>query len=219
MASAKSFEFDLNSLSVYSSCPKFSLSRDKVFIRPNPAFMPNTVFTCEVIELSAFHLPPFSCTEDQKLNALCLVCALRVYLDRTSSFRKSNQLFISWALSSPSGKPISKQHLSHWLVEAISLAYESKRLQPEGLRAHSTSGVAASWALFKGVSLQDMCATASWASPRTFFRYQLDVTRTPAHSDLVVSPLFSEVGCHFTFLKCIKVPSAVFLFCFVFVLF
>ncbi|KAJ8344349.1 hypothetical protein SKAU_G00316780 [Synaphobranchus kaupii] len=35
--------------------------------------------------------------EESRLNALCPVQALRVYVDRTKGFRKSNQLFVSWA--------------------------------------------------------------------------------------------------------------------------
>ncbi|XP_016341804.1 uncharacterized protein LOC107688601 [Sinocyclocheilus anshuiensis] len=189
LASAKHVS-DLHALSVHPSCTNFSLSGDKIFLRPIPAFMPKCfpAFTCEVLELSAFHPPPFSSAEDQRLNALCPVLALRVYIDRTSPFRRSDQLFISWAPQN-TGNPISKQHLSHWLVEAISLAYESKGVQPpEGLKAHSIRGMAVSWALFKGVSLQDICAAASWASPHTFVRYyRLDVTHTlVAHSVLGV---------------------------------
>nr|XP_009302985.2 uncharacterized protein LOC103911649 [Danio rerio] len=189
LASAKRVS-DLHALSVHPSCIKFSLSGEKVSLRPNPAFMPKCFpnFSCEGVELSAFHPPPFSSTEDQRLNALCPVRALRAYINRTSSFRRSDQLFISWAPPNR-GNPISKQRLSHWLVEAISLAYESKGVRPPGgLRAHSTRGMAASWALFRGVSLQDICAAASWASPHTFVRYyRLDVTQTPvAHSVLGV---------------------------------
>ncbi len=98
MASAKRVS-ELHALSVHPSCTKFSLSGDRVFLRPDPAFMPKCfpAFTCEVIERSAFHPPPFSSEEDQRLNALCPVRALRVYIDMTSPFRKSDQLFISWA--------------------------------------------------------------------------------------------------------------------------
>ncbi|KAL0148244.1 hypothetical protein M9458_056476 [Cirrhinus mrigala] len=178
LASAKRVS-DLHALSVHPPSTKFSLNGEKVYLRPNQAFMPKCfpAFMCEVLVLSAFHLPPFSSEEDQRLNALCPVHARRVYIDRTSLFRRSDQLFISWALPN-TGNPISKQHLSHWLVEAISLAYESKGvLPPEGLKAHFTRGMATSWALFKGVSLQDICVAASWASPHTFIRYyRLDVT-------------------------------------------
>ncbi|KAI7790836.1 hypothetical protein IRJ41_002448 [Triplophysa rosa] len=168
----------LHALSVHHSCTKFYLDGNRVFLRHNPAFMPKCfpAVTCEVIELSAFHPPPFSSAEDERLHALCPVRALRVYMDRTKTFRKSDQLFISWA-PPHTGNPIFKQRLSHWLVEAISMAYESMGVQPPGgLRAHSTRGMAASWALF------------SWTSPHSFVRYyRLDVTRTPvAHSVLGV---------------------------------
>ncbi|KAJ8380689.1 hypothetical protein SKAU_G00014670 [Synaphobranchus kaupii] len=126
--------------------------------------------------------------EESRLNALCPVRALRVYVDRTKGFRKSNQLFVSWA-STHRGKPVSRQRLSHWLVEAISRAYEYSGLQvPDGLWAHSTRGMATSWALFRGVSVQDICAAASWATPHTFVRfYRLDVTApSVAHSVLSV---------------------------------
>ncbi len=68
-----------------------------------------------------------------------------------------------------------------WLwVEAIEIAYTSMSLHfPEGLRAHSTRGIATSWALFKGISVGDICVAASWTFPHTFIRfYLLYVTAT-----------------------------------------
>ncbi len=57
---------------------------------------------------------------------------------------------------------MSRQWLSHRIVEAISLAYICKGLQPpRGLKAHSTRGMATSWALLRGVSVQDICSAAS----------------------------------------------------------
>ncbi|XP_039529209.1 uncharacterized protein LOC120480253 [Pimephales promelas] len=189
LASAKRVS-ELHALSVHPSCSKFSLSGDKVFLKPNPAFMPKCfpAFTSEVLELSAFHPPPFTSLEDQRLNALCPVRALQAYMTRTNAFRKSDQLFVSWA-PPHLGSPISKQRLSHWVVDAITMAYKAKGVQPpRGIRAHSTRGLATSWALFRGVSLQDICSAASWASPHTFVRYyRLDVTSTSvAHSVLGV---------------------------------
>lgn len=98
LASAKRVS-ELHALSVHPSCTKFSLSGDMVSLKPNPAFMPKCfpAFTSEVLELSAFHPPPFSSPEDERLNALCPVRALQTYINRTSAFRKSDQLFISWA--------------------------------------------------------------------------------------------------------------------------
>ena len=69
------------------------------------------------------------------------VRALRTYVDKTAGFRKSEQLFVSWA-APHFGKPLTKQRLSRWIVEAIALAYESKGLRPPaGLRTHSTHGI------------------------------------------------------------------------------
>ena len=72
---------------------------------------------------------------------------------------------------------VSKQSLSRWIVDAIALAYTVKGLQcPLGVRAHSTRGVASSWAWSSGISLQDICMAAGWASPSTFIRfYNLEV--------------------------------------------
>ncbi|KAJ8332871.1 hypothetical protein SKAU_G00417670 [Synaphobranchus kaupii] len=130
--------------------------------------------------LDALGLPP---------RVVATIQSARASSTRTRAFRKSNQLFVAWAPACK-GKAISKQRLSHWLVEAIVMAYGSKGVSPpSGLRAHSTRGVAASWDLFRGVSMQEICSAAGWASPHTFVRfYHLDVTRTPvAHSVLGVS--------------------------------
>ena len=100
-----------------------------------------------------------------------------------SAPRRSNQLFICYG-SQAEGKALSKDRLSKWIVEAITLAYSTLGgAPPQGLRTHSNRGVAASWALLQGVSVEDICATASWT---TFVRfYSLDMTEaTVAHSVL-----------------------------------
>ncbi|XP_058483844.1 uncharacterized protein LOC131459867 [Solea solea] len=182
---------ELHALSVHDSCMQFSADYGKVILRPNPAFVPkvsDSAYSCSTLELLAFHPPPFAGEDEKRLNALCPVRALRIYVDRTKGFRKSNQLFVSWA-PSHRGRAPTRQRLSHWVVQAIILAHESRGLQPpDGLRAHSTRGIATSWALFRGVSVRDICAAASWASPHTFIRfYRLDVTKTSlAHSVLSV---------------------------------
>src|SRR4029434_8694283 len=54
-------------------------------------------------------------------------------------------------------------------VEAIVLSYKSLYLDPlDKLHAHSTRGVSSSWALQKGVSVEDICKAASWSSRHTF---------------------------------------------------
>ena len=172
---------DLQALSIRPACLQFAPGLTKVCLRSNPAFVPKVVesaYRCPTVELSAFHPPPFSSAEERELNTLCPVRALHVYMSRTAEFRRDDQLFVSWA-TPHKGKPLSRQRLSHWIVEAISLAYRGKGLQPpQGLRAHSTRGMATSWALFRGVSVQEICAAASWATPHTFVRfYRLDVSK------------------------------------------
>ncbi len=80
--------------------------------------------------------------------------------------------------------------MSHWMVEAISLAYEAHGLtSPLGLRAHSMRAVASSQAVLKGSSLEDVCAAAGWSSPGTFIYrkfYSLDMRTAPGSRVLSV---------------------------------
>ncbi len=84
---------------------------------------------------------------DPALALLCPVRALRQYVDRTRSFRTSEQLFVCYG-GQQKGNAVSKQRMAHWIVDAITLAYEAQGVPcPLRLRAHSTRGVASSWAL------------------------------------------------------------------------
>src|SRR4029434_9651357 len=54
--------------------------------------------------------------------------------------------------------------------------YEFVLDPPEKLHAHSSQGVSSSWALLKGVSVEEIYKAASWSSRHTFIRfYMLDV--------------------------------------------
>ena len=75
----------------------------------------DSAYRCMTVELAAFHPPPFATAEDQRLNCLCPVRALRQYLVRTADFRRHDQLLVSWAA------PYKGKLLSHWIVEAIYL--------------------------------------------------------------------------------------------------
>ncbi len=78
------------------------------------------------------------------------------------------------------GQAVSKQRLAKWVVRLIELAYHSAGMTPpQGVVAHSTRGVDTSWALFRGASLEDVCAAAGWSSSMTFVKlYRLDVATT-----------------------------------------
>ena len=57
------------------------------------------------------------------------------------------------------------------------------------LRAHSTRVVSASWAVTRGVPVQEVCMAANWSSSSTFLTfYNLDVSAsTVAHTVLGVA--------------------------------
>ncbi|KAI2645907.1 Papilin [Labeo rohita] len=95
------------------------------------------------------------------LKSLGAVRALRIYVDRTWSFRRSEQLFVCFG-GQQKGNAISKQRLSHWVVDAITLAYQCQGEPcPLGVRAQC-------YGLAHGASPADICRAAGWAAPKTF---------------------------------------------------
>ena len=113
---------------------------------------------------------------EQSQSALCPARALTAYIRRTQVVRKSDQLFVCYD-HGRLGRPLSKSWLSHWVVDTIRQAYALSGVPvPPGVQAHSTRGVAASWALWRGASLASICSATTWSSQATFTRfYQLNV--------------------------------------------
>ncbi len=97
----------------------------------------STPFKAQVITLYAFR--PETPTGAEPLNTLmCPVRAVHTYIEHSRQFRLSEQLFVCFG-GRTKGLPVSKQRLSHWIVDAIALAYSSKGAKcPIGVRAHST---------------------------------------------------------------------------------
>ncbi len=161
---------DLQAFSVDDSCLQFGPADSSATLRPQPGYVPKvptTPFRDQVVNLQA--LPPEEA--DPALALLCPVRALRQYTDRTQSFRTSEQLFVCYG-GQQKGKAVSKQRMAHWIVDAITLAYEAQGVPcPLRLRADSTRGVASSWALARHASLADICRAAGWATPNTFARF------------------------------------------------
>ncbi len=101
---------------------------------------------------------PSSLSEGDDLYLLCPVRALKMYVDRSSQWRKSLQLLVCFG-AGHNGLATSKHTISHWVRDAISIVYEVLGLpSPLDIRAHSTRGVASSQALFRGVPLEDICS-------------------------------------------------------------
>ena len=163
-------------LSVHPSCLRIQGDGSSAILRPNPAYMPKNItssFRSRVITLDGFGLPPHRSEEAAKSHLLCPVRALSCYVARTAGVRRTEQLFVHYREGSV-GSALSAQRLSHWLCEAISQAYSASGVEPPGgVRGHSTRGVASSTALHGGLSVADICAAASWASPCSFVRFYL----------------------------------------------
>ena len=120
--------------------------------------------------------------------------ALAAYIDATASVRRSEQLFICHG-GRNRGCALSKQRLSHWVVDAIRHAFGVRgRPLPLGVRCHSTRSVSASWAALKGFPLEDICAAASWTSPDTFSRFYRINVATPHPLGVVLLPGSSASG-------------------------
>ncbi len=169
---------DLQALSVTPSCLEFAPGMVKAFLHPRPGYIPKvTANVARSIMLQAFCPPPFQDADQERHNLLCPVWALDAYVHRAALWRKNEQLFICFGPPNQ-GSPASKQRMSKWVVEAISLAYESAgQPSPMAVRSHSALPRKA---LISGVTLQEVCDAAGWSSPHTFVRfYSLDLDSTP----------------------------------------
>ncbi|KAK3554923.1 hypothetical protein QTP86_001512 [Hemibagrus guttatus] len=169
---------DLQALSVAPTCLEFAPGMSKAILHPRAGYAPKVLrMARRPVILQAFCLLPYESAEQERLHLLCPVRALKNYVQRSGSWRKSPFLFVCFG-SWNKGNPVSKQRLAHWAVEVFTQAYEARDIaSPLGVRAHSTRGVASSSALARGVPLQEICAAANWSSPHTFIRfYNLDTT-------------------------------------------
>ncbi len=180
---------DLQAFSVSETCMDFALGLVKVTLRPRPCYIPkvlSTSFRSQVVTLHSLHPPPFASSEDERLHMLCPVRALKLWI--APRFGENPPSYWSVLMLVATGLATSKQRISHWVRDAISLAYEVRKLpSPLSLRAHSTRGVASSQALFRGVRLEDICVAAGWSSPHTFVKfYNLDVDTAPGSQVLSV---------------------------------
>lgn len=100
----------------------------KVVLKPRKGYVPkmfSTPFRAQVVTHSAFTPCESAAGEEPTPLPLCPVCALRIYVKYTRQFRLSDQLFVCFG-GRPKGLPGSKQRLSHWIVDAIALAYDSQ---------------------------------------------------------------------------------------------
>lgn len=137
LASAKRVD-EFNVLSVHQTCIEFSSGNTKVTLQPDLALCLKCFGSLSPIDLVSY-LPPLSSEGHESLHMLCAVWVLHSCVDRTKSFRKGNQLFVSRV----------KNWLTHWIVKDMTSAYSAKGLvPPEGLCVHILPGVSDSWMSF-----------------------------------------------------------------------
>lgn len=153
--------------------PYLQFKTDTVILRTNPTFIPKVpseFHLNEPVILRSFFPKP-STPAERSLHTLDVQRCLKFYLQRTSGFRRSTQLFI--AFSTPrKGLAITKQGISRWIANAIRYCHQAAGRPLQGrIRAHSTRSVSSSAALFAGVSIKDICRAATWSSVHSFTKH------------------------------------------------
>ena len=136
--------------------PNFLAKNQTVSFSPTPMFLP-TISSISSIREDRF---------------VCPVRALKWYLEKTKTLRTSNAMFV---LPRSPYTPASRDTISRWLVELISL-FASPDESP---RAHDVRAHASSTAWFRGVPLDDVMKAASWKSPSTFISCYLTNVVSP----------------------------------------
>ncbi len=136
----------------------------------------STLLRTQTVLLSALSIESSPSRRADAQTSVCSVRALRIYIDFSASFRQSDPLFVCYG-GCAKGQAVSKQGLSHWIVDVIMAAYTSQGLEcPLHIRANSTRAIASSGEWSRGMSIQDICLAAGWSSQNTFARfYKLDV--------------------------------------------
>ena len=126
---------------------------------------------------SVFHenqevvLPTFRSSDSNETHPLDMGKILSEYIQMTSPFRPLDHLFILHS-GSNKGKKASARTIAAWIVQTIQQAYRAKGLAPpQAVTAHSTRGMAASWAAARHVAPDVICRAASWSSIHTFMSH------------------------------------------------
>ncbi len=98
LASAKRIG-DLHAFSVDSDCIRFGPGDCSVTLRPRMGYVPkslSTPFKTQTVSLSALSSESTASREADAQTSVCPVRALRIYIDRSASFRQSDQLFVCY---------------------------------------------------------------------------------------------------------------------------
>ena len=95
---------------------------------------------------------------------LCVVRAIRMYVNKTKKIRTSNQLLLSFIRPN---KPISRDTLARWTVTMLAKA----GINTKKYASHSTRGAVASKARTLGVSVKTILQCAGWKTSISFAKH------------------------------------------------
>ncbi len=142
--------------------------------------------------LQAFCPPHFQNADQESHNLLCPVRALDAYVHIAALWRKNEQLLVCFGPPN-NGSSASKQRMSKWVVEAISLTYKSAgQPSPMAVQSHSTRSMAASKALISGVALQEVCHGPHRTHSSDIIIWTWTVPQVPKRSRPSAAPLISH---------------------------
>ena len=155
----------------------------EITIFTDPSFVAKTQIRCKTSAVKPLTIKSLTKELDTSLledRSLCVVRAIRYYLDRTKDVRENRKrLFIAYKKGHT--HDICKNTISGWIKKAIILAYEGSSQEQRtvaGVKAHDVRGVASSLALMKNASIDSILEACSWRSHTTFTRFYLkDLTR------------------------------------------
>ncbi|KAJ8024145.1 hypothetical protein HOLleu_36791 [Holothuria leucospilota] len=163
---------EIHALSVKPGFIRFT--PDGVHLLPNPSFLAKN--QSESFSPDHIFLPSMSTTSSVREDRfICPVRALKWYIEKTKSIRKSDALFL---IPRSPYTPASKDTISRWLVEIIA-PFAAPDDSP---KAHDVRAHASSIAWFRGVPLQDIMRAASWKTPSTFVASYLTNVVSPRGS-------------------------------------
>ena len=143
--------------------------RTGVRLIPNPSYIAkNQTASSAPVEIFLQPISAHSSITEDKV--WCPVRALKYYWHRTQSKRSGDQLFV---ITKEPFSPASRDTISKWIVAAIQAAGSEALAPGMAPHAHYTRSVSTSWALFSGVSVEEIHRAAYWRSPNSFISFYL----------------------------------------------
>ena len=142
-----------------------------------------------VSEVHAFSIDSDSCDDFNRM--LCLVRAVKIYLNKTKSLRKRRKrLFIP----TQGDQDLAKSTLSRWVKYAIKNAYDTISKNPLSLfkpRAHELRAISASWAYMNYIPLEEILKSAVWSSTSLFASHYLRDFREQTENLRAMGPIIA----------------------------